>query len=57
MNGGRAGWISLDLKPHGRLDYRSEALSVDARDFLVRIRIAEPARLVGAAISAPGEVP
>ena len=27
INGGRAGWIALDLKPHGELNYRSEALS------------------------------
>jgi hypothetical protein len=42
MNGGHAGWISLDLKPHGQLNYRSESLSVDAKDFLVRIRVAGP---------------
>ena len=52
MNGGRAGWISLELKPHSQLNYRSESLSVDAKDFLVRIRMADPAGLVG--VVSPG---
>ncbi len=48
MNGGRAGWIPVDLKPHAQFNYRSESLSVDASDFLVRIRLAGSGRMVGA---------
>ncbi len=55
MNGGRAGWIAVDLKPHGQFNYRSESLSVDASDFLVRIRLAGTKRLVGANATALDE--
>jgi hypothetical protein len=39
IDGGRAGWLTLEIKPHGELRYRSASLSDDARDFLVRIRL------------------
>ena len=38
LDGGKAGWVSLTLKPHEELEYRSASLSDDAQDFLVRIR-------------------
>ncbi len=57
MNGGCAGWIPLELKPHGQLNYRSESLSVGAQNFLVRIRLAGTDRLVGAALPNPSELP
>jgi hypothetical protein len=31
-------WVSLTLKPHEETEYRSSSISVDAADFLVRIR-------------------
>ena len=57
MNGGYAGWIPLELKPHGQLNYRSESLSVDAQNFLVRIRLVGTDRLVGASLPDPSEIP
>jgi hypothetical protein len=57
MNGGCAGWIPLQLKPHGQLNYRSESLSVEAQDFLVRIRLVGTDRLVGAALPDASAVP
>lgn len=57
MNGGYAGWIPLELKPHGELNYRSESLSVDAQNFLVRIRLVGTDRLVGVALPDPNEIP
>jgi hypothetical protein len=38
MDGGKAGWISLEIKPHEEFDYRSASLSDEAQDFLVRLR-------------------
>jgi hypothetical protein len=38
LDGGKAGWLTLELKPHEELEYRSASLSEDAQDFLVRIR-------------------
>jgi hypothetical protein len=38
LDGGKAGWVSITLKPHEELEYRSASLSDDAQDFLVRIR-------------------
>jgi hypothetical protein len=38
LSDGRAGWIGITLKPHEETQYRSVALSVDATDFMVRIR-------------------
>jgi hypothetical protein len=38
LDGGRAGWITLTLQPHQKLDYRSASLSIQAQDFVVRIR-------------------
>jgi hypothetical protein len=38
LDGGRAGWLTLELKPHEELEYRSASLSEEAQDFLVRIR-------------------
>jgi hypothetical protein len=38
LDGGKAGWLTLELKPHEELEYRSASLSEDALDFLVRIR-------------------
>jgi hypothetical protein len=57
MNGGCAGWIALELKPHGQLNYRSESLSVEAQNFLVRIRLVGTDRLVGASLPDAHEVP
>jgi hypothetical protein len=38
MDGGKASWLSLEIKPHAELEYRSASLSEEAQDFLVRIR-------------------
>jgi hypothetical protein len=38
LDSGKASWISLELKPHEEMDYRSASLSEAAQDFLVRIR-------------------
>ena len=38
IDGGRAGWVPLELKPHEEFEYRSASLSEGAEDFLVRIR-------------------
>jgi hypothetical protein len=38
LDGGKAGWLTLELKPHEELEYRSASLSEEAQDFLVRIR-------------------
>jgi hypothetical protein len=38
LGDGQGSWISLTLKPHAELEYRSASLSEDAVDFLVRIR-------------------
>lgn len=38
LDGGKAGWLTLELKPHEELEYRSASLSDDAQDFLVRVR-------------------
>lgn len=38
IEGGKASWLSLEIKPHGELEYRSASLSEEAQDFLVRIR-------------------
>ena len=38
LDGGKAGWLTLQLKPHEELEYRSASLSDDAQDFLVRVR-------------------
>jgi hypothetical protein len=38
IDGGKASWLSLRLKPHEEMEYRSASLSEDAQDFLVRIR-------------------
>jgi len=38
LGNGQGSWISLTLKPHEELEYRSASLSEDAVDFLVRIR-------------------
>jgi hypothetical protein len=38
LDGGRAGWLPLELKPHEEFEYRSASLSDQARDFLVRVR-------------------
>ncbi len=39
LDGGKAGWLTLELKPHEELEYRSASLSEDAQDFLVRVRL------------------
>jgi hypothetical protein len=39
IDGGKAGWLTLTLKPHGELEYRSASLSDEAQDFLVRLRV------------------
>ena len=36
-------WVPMTLKPHQMTEYRSASLSVEASDFLVRIRRAAPA--------------
>jgi hypothetical protein len=38
LDGGRAGWLPLELKPHEEFEYRSASLSEQAQDFLVRVR-------------------
>jgi hypothetical protein len=38
LDGGKAGWLTLELKPHEELEYRSASLSDEAQDFLVRVR-------------------
>ena len=38
LDGGKAGWLTLQLKPHEELEYHSASLSDDAQDFLVRVR-------------------
>ena len=38
LDGGKAGWLTLTLKSHEELEYRSASLSDEAQDFLVRIR-------------------
>ena len=38
LDNGQASWLSLTLKPHEELEYRSASLSEDAVDFLVHIR-------------------
>lgn len=38
LDGGKAGWLTLQLKPHEELEYRSASLSDEAQDFLVRVR-------------------
>jgi hypothetical protein len=39
IDGGRAGWVPLELKPGEEFEYRSASLSEAAEDFLVRIRV------------------
>lgn len=36
-------WIALTLKPHEEREYRSSSISVEAVDFLIRVRRATPA--------------
>jgi hypothetical protein len=44
INGGRAGWITLEIKPRGELAYRSASLTDEAQDYLVRVRLRKPGR-------------
>jgi hypothetical protein len=39
IDGGHAGWVRLELKPHEEFEYRSASLSEAAEDFLVRVRL------------------
>ncbi len=41
-------WIPLTLKPYEEKDYRSSSISVDAVDFLIRVRHAVPSKKTSA---------